>query len=73
MTLNNLACYYRKRGNLRTALQHLEKALKIEECLGGGSSGNGNIAGTHLNLCAVLSQLGRHEVMTSASQSKRCI
>ncbi len=71
MTLNNLACYYRKLGNLHTALVHLEKALKIEECLGGGK-GNGNIADTHLNLCAVLSQLGRHEVIIiSITQSKR--
>eukprot|EP01084_Bolivina_argentea_P129053 227989_1 len=68
VTLNNLACYYRKLGNLHTALVHLEKALKIEECLGGGK-GNGNIADTHLNLCAVLSQLGRHEVALAHAKS----
>jgi tetratricopeptide (TPR) repeat protein len=30
MTYNNLACYYRKLGHLRTALRYLEKALDIE-------------------------------------------
>lgn len=30
MTYNNLACYYRKLGHLRSALIYLEKALDIE-------------------------------------------
>jgi tetratricopeptide (TPR) repeat protein len=30
ITYNNLACYYRKLGHLRTALIYLEKALDIE-------------------------------------------
>jgi tetratricopeptide (TPR) repeat protein len=30
MTYNNLACYYRKQGHLRSALIYLEKALEIE-------------------------------------------
>jgi tetratricopeptide (TPR) repeat protein len=30
MTYNNLACYYRKLGHLRSALIHLEKAMEIE-------------------------------------------
>jgi len=30
MAYNNLACYYKKCGKLRTALQYLEKALEIE-------------------------------------------
>ena len=30
MTYNNLACYYRKLGHLRTALMYLEEALDIE-------------------------------------------
>jgi len=30
MTYNNLACYYRKLGHLRSALIYLEKALEIE-------------------------------------------
>jgi len=30
MTYNNLACYYRKLGHLRSALIYLEKALDLE-------------------------------------------
>ena len=30
MTYNNMACYYRKLGHLRSALIYLEKALDIE-------------------------------------------
>ena len=30
MTWNNMACYYRKLGHLRSALIYLEKALDIE-------------------------------------------
>jgi len=56
LTFNNLACYYRRAGKLRTALTYLEKALSIEEKVNGP-----DMAQTHLNLCATLSQLGRHE------------
>jgi tetratricopeptide (TPR) repeat protein len=41
---------------LHAALQYLAKALKIELT----SEEVDNPAGTHLNLCATLSQLGRH-------------
>ena len=30
MTFNNLACYYRRIGKLKTALKYLEQALSIE-------------------------------------------
>lgn len=30
LTYNNLACYYRKQGHLRSALIYLEKALELE-------------------------------------------
>lgn len=33
VTLNNFACYYRKRGKLRTALSYVRKALAIESKL----------------------------------------
>lgn len=65
VTCNNLACYYRKQGKLRNALKYLQKALKIESKL----EKIGNIADTHLNICAVLSQLGRHSRALSHSQS----
>lgn len=51
MTYNNLACYYRKLGHLRSALIQLEKALEIEQRFPQTAAK----ADTHLNLCAVLS------------------
>ena len=56
ITLNNKACYYRKTGKLRTALQCLQEALALEW----RSRKEDTLADTYLNLCAVLSQLGRH-------------
>lgn len=58
MTYNNLACYYRKLGHLRSALIYLEKALDIES----RSAQTSAMADTHLNTCAVLSQLDRHDL-----------
>ena len=56
VTYNNLACYYRRQGKLHAALSYLQKALRIESRL----EQVDNPADTHLNMCAVLSQLGRH-------------
>merc|ERR1740129_2528047 len=55
ITWNNLACYYRRTGKLRTAVSFLERALMIEEFVR-----DADAAQTHLNLCATLSQLKRH-------------
>ena len=55
-TNNNFAVYYRKIGKLHAAMQYLNKCLTLENKLGVPG-----VADTHLNLCAVLSQLGRHE------------
>jgi len=55
ITWNNLACYYRRMGKLRTAVTYLERALEIEEFIR-----DADAAQTHLNLCATLSQLERH-------------
>ena len=57
ITLNNKACFYRKTGKLRTALQCLQDALTLEW----RSKKEDTLADTYLNLCAVLSQLGRHK------------
>ena len=57
ITLNNKACYYRKTGKLRTALQCLQEALNLEW----KSRKEDTLADTYLNLCAVLSQLGKHK------------
>lgn len=44
---------------MRIALQYLEKALIIEKSM---PSNIASRADTHLNMCAVLSELGRHDV-----------
>lgn len=64
-TFNNLACYYRRQGKLHAALQYLQKALKIESTL----SNVKNPADTHINACAVLSQLGRHQTALEHAQN----
>ena len=66
VTYNNVACYHRKQGKLRTALQYLQKSLKIEDKLGKDVK---NPADTYLNICAVLSQLGRHQSALEHAQS----
>ncbi|CAG9311461.1 unnamed protein product [Blepharisma stoltei] len=51
ITYNNLACYYRKTGKARVALTYLKKALALDN----------DTPNTHLNLCASLSQIDKHE------------
>uniref|UniRef100_A0A7S1H3R9 Protein kinase domain-containing protein n=6 Tax=Hemiselmis andersenii TaxID=464988 RepID=A0A7S1H3R9_HEMAN len=65
ITLNNLGCFMRRRGKLHSALQYLDKALRIELTV----KTVDNPAGTHLNMCAVLSQLNRH---AAALQHAQC-
>lgn len=56
VTYNNIGCYYRKMGQPREALVNLERALQTLE-----ETSNPEHAGdTHLNICAILSQMGRH-------------
>jgi len=57
VTYNNMGCFYKSMSKLHTALQYLRKAQKIEERSKGKCQ---NPAGTHLNLCALLSQMGKH-------------
>jgi tetratricopeptide (TPR) repeat protein len=64
-TYNNLACYYRRQGKLHPAFTYLQKALKIESKL----TNVQNPADTHINTCAVLSQLGRHQTAMEHAQS----
>lgn len=72
-TFNNLACHYRREGKLRTALSYLEKAERLES--GGDSVGIPDRgAATHLNMCAVLSQLGRHsDALQHAQEALRIV
>eukprot|EP00927_Polykrikos_kofoidii_P038485 TRINITY_DN32847_c0_g1_i1.p1 TRINITY_DN32847_c0_g1~~TRINITY_DN32847_c0_g1_i1.p1 ORF type:complete len:974 (+),score=195.45 TRINITY_DN32847_c0_g1_i1:63-2984(+) len=58
VTCNNIGCYYKKVGKYHGALSYLRKALKMEVEL---HTDQVTVAGTHLNLCAVLSKLEKHE------------
>jgi len=66
VTYNNMGCFYKSMSKLHTALQYLRKAQKIEERSNGKCQ---NPAGTHLNLCALLSQMGKHQ---EALQHAQC-
>ena len=57
VTFNNLACFYRTQGKTKAALMYLKKTLRIESTLDTVD----NPGDTHLNMCAVLSELGRHK------------
>ena len=69
VTYNNFACIFRRTKKLRSALNYLEKALEIEynylhysdssvdDCLQVL-----NPTDIHLNICAILSQMGKHEL-----------
>jgi len=58
VTCNNLGCYYKKVGKLHAALSYLRKALNIEVSL---QTDDVTVAGTHLNICAILSKLDKHD------------
>ena len=58
MTYNNFGCYYRRTGKLRTALNYLREALKIEQTL---AEAPVNLSDTHLNLSAIFSELGNRK------------
>jgi hypothetical protein len=58
VTCNNLGCYYKKVGKLHGALSYLRRALKMEADL---DTDEVTIAGTHLNICAILSKLEKHD------------
>jgi len=58
VTCNNLGCYYKKVGKLHAALSYLRQALKVEVAL---STDDVTVAGTHLNICAILSKLEKHD------------
>ncbi len=65
MTFNNMACYYRRIGKMRKALSFLQQALTIEARLQRPEVQ----ADTHLNICAVLSQLNKHELALNHAMS----
>ena len=56
ITLNNLGCFYKRVGQPMQALEYLQAALDLA-----AGSDRTNLAGTHLNICAIQSQLGHHQ------------
>eukprot|EP00930_Biecheleria_cincta_P087473 TRINITY_DN76694_c0_g1_i1.p1 TRINITY_DN76694_c0_g1~~TRINITY_DN76694_c0_g1_i1.p1 ORF type:complete len:974 (+),score=182.93 TRINITY_DN76694_c0_g1_i1:145-2922(+) len=58
VTCNNLGCYYKKVGKLHGALSYLRRALQMEVDL---NTDEVTLAGTHLNICAILSKLEKHD------------
>jgi len=66
LTMKNLGCYYKKKGQLKMALKCLKKAVKLETRLVDPV----NPADTHLNICAILSLMGKHmEALEHAEES----
>ena len=69
ITFNNFACLFRKTNKLRNALNYLEMALALEyTCLNENDAEVSvglrisNPCEIHLNICAILSQLGKHDL-----------
>ena len=69
ITYNNYACLFRKTNKLRNALTYLEMALELEyHCLNASDAEVSetlmisNPCEIHLNICAILSQLNKHEL-----------
>jgi hypothetical protein len=59
-TLNNLGCAVKQNSEIENALEYFTKALRIEVGMPPEAPPPPNPAGTHLNICAMLSKLKRH-------------
>jgi hypothetical protein len=59
ITLNNFGCFYKRINKPNVALKFLQKACEKESV---EPIENVNLAGTLLNICAIYSQLGKHEI-----------
>jgi tetratricopeptide (TPR) repeat protein len=57
LTLNNFGCYYKRTNKLPVALNFLKKALEVQSQ---PPVDLNNLAGTHLNICAILSNMNEH-------------
>ena len=57
ITLNNLGCYHKSMNQPEQALIYLNQAIELEKNDPGEVN---NLAATHLNLCAIESQMGFH-------------
>merc|ERR1711959_190237 len=56
VTFNNIGCYYRKMEQPKEALVNLERALEVLAKVPDAE----HAGDTHLNICAINSQMGRH-------------
>lgn len=71
MTYNNLGCYYKAINQSEHALSYLKKALVIEKAQDFDVS---NLAGTHLNISAIYSQIGSHsQALTHAIKALKLL
>ena len=59
ITLNNFGCFYKRVNKPNVALKFLNKACENESI---EPIDNVNLAGTLLNICAIYSQLGKHDI-----------
>ncbi len=59
ITWNNLGCFYKSTNKLHAALEYLKKCSKLEYS---GEIVPPNPASTEINICVVLSRMGRHDV-----------
>lgn len=59
ITLNNFGCFYKRSKMPNVALKYLTKACLREK---EGLVDNVGIAATHLNMCAIYSELGKHDL-----------
>ena len=58
ITLNNLACYHKKKGMFRSALRYLSQILSIEKfCL----KEKQGLSSTYLNISTILGHLSKHQ------------
>lgn len=64
ITLNNFGCFYKKVKKPNVALKCLTKACEREEI---AEVDGVNLAATHLNMCAIYSELGKHEIALGES------
>ncbi|OMJ94534.1 hypothetical protein SteCoe_2318 [Stentor coeruleus] len=66
VTFNNLACYYKSVKQPNVSLFYLIQALKVETESFADPS---DIASTNLNICAIYSQLGKHQQAVESALS----
>lgn len=55
--MNNLGCYYKRTGKPNVAMKYLNKALNLEK-----KHQIGNVSETYVNMCAIYSAMGKHDV-----------